>query len=191
MSGPTNKRVAGVVGLVVTLGAIALYFGPSARSALGARQKKEVARRDLIRVLEQQRRFHARFGEYLTIGAAGASLAGGEVAWPNGPCPTECRGLAIEACAHFACIDFVPEGMAHHRYACRAHRTGDAYDVTCAAAADLDGDGVISLWAVGTSTSGHLRAPLPPLGPTVDPRRCARLDDVPAGVVYDCTPDAL
>lgn len=186
-----SKRVAWVAGLVLTLGALGWYYGPSAHRARGARQKKEVARRDLARVLEQQRRFHARFGEYLSIGAAGASLSGGQAAWPDGPCPPECRGLALEACGHFACIDFAPDGAAHHRYACRAHRTGDAYDVTCAAAADLDGDGVISLWAAGTSTSGRLRAPLPSLGSTVDPGRCARLDDVPVDVVYDCSPDAL
>lgn len=191
---PPRPRLARAawVGVPLLVVAIALaVLGRPALRAFEARRARHRAVSTLEHLLAQQKQFKDRLDEFLTVGPAGVELGGAAMPWVAEACPATCRRLAIEACSTFGCLDFAPPSPVHHRYGCRAQRSGDAYDVTCAAAADLDGDGVVSLLVVGTSTAGFLHAPLPVLDPRVEPGRCARIDDVPADVVYDCTPGAL
>lgn len=175
-----------IVAALSVVAAAVVVAGPGLQ-ALRAYRASSAARDDLELLLAQQRRFASRLDEYLTVGPAGATIGGPAATWVDEPCPAACRRLAIEACSSFGCLEFEPSSPLH-RYGCRAQRSGDAYDVTCAAAGDLDGDGAVSLLVVGTSTSGTLHAPLPALDPRVVPGRCAAIEAVPAGVVYDCTP---
>ena len=155
-----------------------------------ARGQKE-AYTNLGLILEQQQKFKIELQEYLTVGPSGPLPGEKPMKWPTESCPSDCRGLHLEACSSFACLDFAPAQPVRFRYGCKAIRHGDAYDVTCAAAGDLDGDGKISLLVVGTSTSGQLVAAVPALGIEIPPTRCSTVARVPSEVVYDCTPGVL
>ncbi len=189
----SRKRTGALAAAAVLLIAAAVLGRPAWR-ALEAHRARHRAVSTLEHLLAQQKQFKARLDEFLTVGPAGAALGDTTTAttsWSAAPCPSDCRRLAIEACSSFGCLDFAPPSPVQHRYGCRAQRSGDAYDVTCAAAADLDGDGDLSLLVVGTSTAGFLHAPVPELDARVALGRCADIDAVPADVVYDCTPGEL
>jgi hypothetical protein len=174
-------------GALVVVIATALAWGPLHTRWL--RHRKGEAYRELPRILAQQKMFKARLDEFLTLAPIGPRPGEPAQAWPATPCPAECRRIDIGACTSFGCLDYAPQGDPHYRYACRASRRGDAYDVSCAAAADLDADGQPSLLVIGTSTTGHLVAPLPEL--EVATGTCAQLGRIPSEVVFDCTPGTL
>ena len=85
------------------------------------------------------------------------------------------------ACSEFDCIGFEPFGPTYYAYECNS----TAEDFTCAAVADLDGDGRSGVFVVGTNNSGGATtvAPLPGIATAAGCNRPAS-----AGMVEDCLP---
>ena len=188
MPGRRARALTVIAVLVVGVGATALWLDSAAGRRMRAAHQGEA---ELEQLFVQQQAFLAALDEFVSLPPRGAALDGRSARWPNEPCSPDCRALALEACQSYACVDFRPSAKVWHRYACRAGRQGDVYDVTCAAATDLDGDGEISVHVVGTGTTGVVALALPELGAPVSLGRCAALGTVPARQVYDCTPGEL
>src|SRR5207237_4577262 len=86
--------------------------------------------------------FRATMDQYASIDPLGSGT--GELAeWPETPCSSSCNRTNVSGCTVPACIGYRPQGRIRYRYACstipasRQH----ASDFTCAASADLDGNG--------------------------------------------------
>jgi|JI10StandDraft_1071094.scaffolds.fasta_scaffold453983_2 hypothetical protein len=188
MPGRRARALTVVALLVVGAGATALWLDSAAGRRMRAAHQGEA---ELEQLFVQQQAFLAALDEFVSLPPRGAALDGRSAEWSDEPCPPDCRALALEACQSYACVEFRPSATVWHRYACRAGRRGDVYDVTCAAAADLDGDGEVSVHVVGTGTTGVVALAPPELGAPVSLGRCAAPGAVPARQVYDCTPGEL
>lgn len=188
MPGRRVRALTVIAALAAVVGGAALWLDSAAGRRMRAAHQGEV---ELEQLFAQQQAFRAALDEFVSLPPRGAALDGRSAPWPDEACPPDCRALALEACQAYACVDFRPRATVWHRYACRAGRRGDVYDVTCAAAADLDGDGEVSVHVVGTGTTGALALAPPDLGAPVPLGRCAMQAAVPARQVYDCTPGEL
>jgi len=99
------------------------------------------------------------------------------------PCDPACKDGQPEACTSLACVGFEGGTQVYYQYACEV--SPDAQRFTCAAYADLDGDGEPGIFIYG-SGEGPLGAPVPKF--EINNPACA---NVMAGELLPCTPRSL
>jgi type IV pilus assembly protein PilA len=142
------------------------------------RAKSMEARTVLSSIAVSEGAFFAQHGVYASAAPAGGGAGSAKGSWQAAPCAETCPAEP-ETCASFACIGFEPPGPVFYRYACQS--TGAA--VTCAAVADLDGDGRPGAYVLRVqSDDAGEPAPLPAL---------EGLDECPEGAdgqVVECSP---
>ena len=104
------------------------------------------------------------------------------------PCPAGCSSRNPARCDSAACIGFKPSTWVAYRYACQTLTTGAVPEFTCAAAADLDGNGKSKMFVIGSADGAlvtTIQAPIPALG---ELGQCA-VGKTPPGEVFDCEPE--
>jgi len=143
----------------------------------------------LAAIRTAQESFRAERDFYVTTAPVGPGTAEPAV-WDDEPCNTACSDKNPSACARFSCIGIQPGKRVSYRYACNAvgGPRGPTPDFTCAASADLDGDGKSKMFVYGTANGleakGRIVAPIPDLG---DQGAC-KDGQAFAGEVVDCDP---
>lgn len=109
---------------------------------------------------------------FLPARAEGGGDGKTKTPWPALPCPDTCAEQP-ETCT-FTCLGWQPMGPTYYQYACNVQ--GDAF--TCAASADLDGDGTFGLLYYAYQHNPEARpAPLPRL-PGADACGTLEIDSV-------------
>lgn len=155
------------------------------------RSKQSEAKFTLQAIRTSQEAFFADSGGYASSAPnPSAAPANVKVAWEGRPCPEDCKQDNLAACTELACIGYQASGPVYYRYACTATppSEGSPAEFTCAAIADLDGDGQLGVMVLGTAhTEGQatIRAPLPELAAEA----CGA--QVPANEVFNCTPNVF
>jgi len=154
------------------------------------RAKSAEARTVLGGMKTQQASFEEKMGFYVSAGPMPvAPVPFGRSPWvPHEPCPADCAATNPGACQKFSCIDYRPSSDVYYQYACTATASGGIHDFTCAATADLDRDGELSVFVYGTANrpgAKRIVASIPTNAPLGD---CATERPV-AGEIVNCTPD--
>ncbi len=172
--------VIGVIGWVF-LGILAGIAIPNfMRYKLRSQQSE--ARTMLSSIRVGQESFRMEHDAYLTLAPVGGGSGSQPVAWDAAPCEEACGRDNLAACTSFDCIGVAPYGPSRFTYACNA--VGDDY--ACAAVGDLDDDGEVSVWIVGSNNSGgdRIAAPLPAIAVEAG---CVNGATHPAKDVVNCT----
>jgi type IV pilus assembly protein PilA len=139
------------------------------------RSKASEARTNLAAIRVHQESFFAENGFYVATPATGGAGGGIMAPWDGEDCPGDCGPENRAACSQFSCIGFTPFGNVYYSYECTS--TGSAY--TCAAVADLDGNGRPGVYVVGSGDGPP--APVPDIA-----SQAGCQGPVPAGIVHDC-----
>jgi type IV pilus assembly protein PilA len=130
--------------------------------------------------------FRAEYDNYARIPAnPGTSGGTTKTAWTQVPCVATCNRLAPLLCSTFSCIGYEPSGQVYYQYATQTTLAGagTAAEFSGGARGDLDGDTTNGSFSYRTAnlvgaTTSALADPL---------STCAGA--IPAGEVYDCTPN--
>lgn len=167
--------VAGaMVGIIGILAAIAIpnFIRYQLRS------KTSEARATLMSIRVNQESFMMQNDFYSNAVATGGAGGTVKVPWDGEACPAGCPGDAAQ-CTQFDCIGFKPFGATYYTYECKA----SGKDFTCAAVADLDGDGRPGVFVYGTNSGGGpmTAAPMPGIATAAGCNGPA-----PANEVFDC-----
>ncbi len=145
------------------------------------------ARQFLAAIRVGQEQFRAEMDFYAAIKADGPGGSEPEY-FDNRDCSRRCYSRSPTACDEFSCIGVRPNGRMFYRYACETIEPGSrrTAEFTCAAVADLDGDGRPKMFVYGTANSGrYIKAPIPRIGPTGS----CREGHTHSGEIVDCDPD--
>ncbi|MCA9553783.1 MAG: hypothetical protein KC933_27335 [Myxococcales bacterium] len=145
------------------------------------RSKAMEAKVNLANLRAMQEARHADWERYLRADPAGGAPDPHKASFAAAECSADCSAENPDACASFDCLGFTPPGQVFFRYACEVTEDGQAY--TCAALSDLDGNGELKLFVVG-SGEGRLEAPIPDFD-----GRAPTCPHARGGEVVDCTPD--
>ncbi len=166
---------------VPIMGILAAIAVPSFQSYQNKAKSAE-GRMMLMQLVSAQEASFLEFDRYVagrTVHAKPGTLA----AFEQAPCDPACKNGQPEACTSLACVGFEGAGQVFYQYACEV--SPDAQRFTCAAYADLDGDGEPGIFIYG-SGEGPLGAPVPEF--EIDNPACAK---VMAGELVPCTPRRL
>lgn len=164
-------------GMLPVLGILSAIAVPNfIRYQLRAKSSEARANLAMLRTLQESK--HGDWGRYLRADPSGGSVGTAKVAFEVEPCSADCTADDPRACTSLACLSFTPMPNVYYRYACEV--TEDGQHFTCAALADLDGDGDPGMYVV-SSGEGRPVAPIPDFDGAAPP--CAV---GPGGQVTDC-----
>jgi len=164
------------------------------------RHNKRVANRspfepkaNLQKIIKAQEAYFETYGHYLNIRATPRNEGWRyTVPWDAEDCPTDCKAENPKACREFSCLGFEAKRSVYYQYGCTATSSAGLHNFTCVAKADLDGDRNYSLFVYGTAKEldqakyakiPSIQAPLP----AIAEGHCKK--KVPAGEIYECTPN--
>ena len=149
--------VVGVFSVIANVGMLAAIAIPNF-VRYQQRSKQAEARTNLGAIRISQTIFGEERGFFAGCPPEGNDAAGKTSDWEGRPCSSECSSESPAAC-NFSCIGFQPATKVYYRYAC----TSAPGAFTCAASADLDGDGEHGVFMVSHSDEGAAPAPIPSL----------------------------